>query len=71
MGMLGRCSKQVTKRHYSKKRRFPENQHSKKLEHNKKEAPISHKKVKGVGQLSSQKRIEGFRLFDMVIFNIS
>ena len=68
--MLDRCSKQVSKRCHSKKRRFHGNQHSsKKLDHNKKEVPISHKKVKGVRMLSSKKKVEGFRLLDMVILN--
>ena len=52
-----------------KKQRFHGNQHSKKLDHNKKEVPISHKKLTGVRKLSSKKNVEGFRLLDMVILD--
>ena len=53
VGDAGRCSKQVSKRDVTpKKRIFHGNQHSKKLDHNKKEVPNSHKEVKGVRKLS-------------------
>ena len=65
-GNAGRCGKLMSKKTYSKKRKFHGNQHSKSTQP-KKQNPASLRKVKSVRNLSSKKKLEGFRLFDMSI----
>ena len=67
-GDVRRCSKQSSKKYNTKKRKFYGNQHSgtKKA---KKVSPASLKKVRAVRKRSTQKKMEGFRLFHMSIFS--
>ena len=67
LGMLGVVKKQASKQKHSKKRRFYGDKHCR--DHKNKEVPISHKKINKVKKLNVKKKIEVFRLFDMIIFN--
>ena len=69
-GDSGRCSKLASKKKYSKKRKFHGNQSTTNLNQKlKKQSPASLKKVKSIRNLSSRKKLEGYRLFDMSILN--
>ena len=76
----GRCSKQASKRNYSRKRRFKGNQFtsssgsgdgtgSKKSKSKSKKVPASLKKVKHIRKLSNKKMTEGFRIIDITILS--
>ena len=77
-GDAGRCSKQASKRNYSRKRRFKGNQFtsssgsgdgtgSKKSKI--KKIPASLKKVKHIRKLANKKMMEGFRIIDITILS--
>lgn len=65
IGDAGRCKKQLSKRTYSKKRRFCGNQHTKVKP--KQSKPASSTKVVSIRKGSSKHMIEGFRLIDMTV----
>ena len=66
-GDVGRCVKQSSKKGHSRKRKFVGNQFTKVKETKGNTTPVSHKKVKYVRR-RKEENIEGFRLFDMQIF---
>ena len=79
-GDAGRCSKQASKRNYSRKRRFKGNQFtsssgsgdgtgSKKSKSKSKKIPAALKKVKHIRKLSNKKMMEGFRIIDITILS--